>query len=108
MDDLAAKISRTAFEAAMQTAFQVRPEVSGAESMEVRLVEIKSRPAPPGYEQFSVLFLGPAAPIWPQGTYRFVHPAFGELDLFMVPLGRVSRGVEYEVCISREEAGRPG
>lgn len=108
MDDLAKKLSCSAFESALETAFQVTPGENGTESLEMRLVEVKSRSSPPGWEQFSALFLGPATPIWPQGIYRFVHPALGDLDLFMVPVARATRGVEYEVCISRESVPKPG
>lgn len=36
---------------------------------------------------FSVLFHGPLEPVMPQGTYRASHERFGELDLFIVPVG---------------------
>jgi hypothetical protein len=102
MDEPASQLSQSSFEGALDTAFEIRPGGSDAGPLAVRLVEVKARPAPPGHEQFSVLFVGPASPVWPQGTYRFVHAGLGEIDLFMVPVGRASAGVEYEVCISRD------
>jgi hypothetical protein len=100
MDDPIRSLSRSRFEAALDSAFEIRPCEEKGEPFLAQLVEVKARPAPPGREQFSVLFVGPAEPIWPQGTYRFTHPALGEVDLFMVPVGRGSQGIEYEVCFS--------
>jgi hypothetical protein len=100
MDDPIRSLSRSRFEGALGTVFEIHPCEDKAEPFSARLAEVKAGSAPPGYEQFSVLFVGPAAPIWPQGTYRFTHPALGEVDLFMVPVGRGSQGIEYEVCFS--------
>jgi hypothetical protein len=100
MDDPIRTLSRRRFEGALETPFEIRACEANAGSFSARLVEVKARPAPPGREQFSVLFVGPAEPVWPQGTYRFTHPALGEVDLFMVPVGRGSQGIEYEVCFS--------
>jgi hypothetical protein len=100
MDDPIRTLSRSRFESALDTAFEIRPCEEQAEPFTARLAQVKARPAPPGFEQFSVLFVGPAEPIRPQGTYHFTHPALGEVDLFMVPVGRGSQGIEYEVCFS--------
>jgi len=100
MDDPIRTLSRSRFEDALDTAFEIRRCEEEADPFTARLVEVKARPSPPGCEQFSALFVGPAAPILPQGTYRFTHPALGEVDLFMVPVGRRSQGIEYEVCFS--------
>jgi hypothetical protein len=100
MDDPINTLSRSRFEGALETTFEIRACEEGAEPFPARLVEVKARPTPPGHEQFSLLFVGPAEPIRPQGTYRFTHAALGEVDLFMVPVGRGSEGIEYEVCFS--------
>ncbi|MGH3150010.1 MAG: DUF6916 family protein [Streptosporangiaceae bacterium] len=36
---------------------------------------------------FSVLFHGPLEPVMPQGIYRLEHEQFGNVDLFIVPVG---------------------
>lgn len=100
--------SRKSLEGALETDFEIRPGEGGGEAFAARLVEVKARSAPPGHEQFSALFIGPDAPVRPQGIYRFVHAGLGELDLFMVPVGRASAGIEYEVCISRDARGDGG
>lgn len=107
MTDHAASMSRKSFEGALDTAFEIRPSEGGGEAIAVRLVEVKTLRAPPGYEQFSALFVGPQSPVLAQGTYRFTNAQLGELDLFMVPVGRALAGVEYEVCVSRDARNDP-
>jgi hypothetical protein len=95
-------LSQARFEGALDTTFEVKPAGSEHAPFAMRLVEVTARPAPRGSEQFAVLFIGPASPVMQQGTYRFAHATLGEVDLFMVPVGRSKTGVEYEVCISRD------
>lgn len=49
---------------------------------------------------FSVVFLGPAAPVWPQHIYRVEHDVMGTLDLFLVPLGPRDGGMMYEAVFT--------
>jgi hypothetical protein len=53
------------------------------------------------YESFSLLFLGPAGPLLPQGTYPFECEPLGRFDLFIVPIGRDPSGVKYEAAFNR-------
>jgi hypothetical protein len=101
MNDPSASFSRARLESALNSSFAVAPIDGQVPPHSLQLVEIKSRPAPPGYEQFSALFIGPAEPILAQGTYGFHHGTLGEFALFMVPVGRAGSGIQYEVCISR-------
>jgi hypothetical protein len=57
---------------------------------------------PQGQEraQFSLHFRGPATPVLPQGTYVVTHPALGDQELFLVPLGRDADGVRYEAAFA--------
>ena len=48
----------------------------------------------PGYEQreaFALHFRGPADPPLPQATYRLAHDGLGDLEIFIVPVGRRPR-----------------
>jgi len=90
---------KSRFERALDDVF-VMSAADASTSIEVRLVEVKARPAPPGYEQFSALFVGPPSPVWPQGTYRFSSERFGSADLFTVPLAPTASGASYEVCVT--------
>lgn len=50
-----------------------------------------------GREPFSLIFLGPPqSPYLPQGTYRFVHPQLGNLDIFIVPIGPQTDRMQYQ------------
>lgn len=59
-------------------------------------------PGPDGQErqQFSLVFRGPATLALTQATYRLDHAELGELDLFLVPIGRDSEGVRYEAAFA--------
>ena len=52
-------------------------------------------------EAFSLIFRGPAQPFLPQGTYHLQNEVLGELDLFLVPIGRREDGYEYEAVFNR-------
>lgn len=95
------QLKSSGFSAALHEAFTVSAIDAPSCQREVTLVELRNRPAPAGYEQFSLQFVGPVEPVMAQGTYQFVHHALGELHLFMVPVGKSAGGVQYEVCISR-------
>lgn len=59
-------------------------------------------PGPQGQErlQFSLVFRGPAAPVLPQGTFQVNHEGMGELELFLVPIGRDDTGLRYEAAFA--------
>jgi uncharacterized protein DUF6916 len=59
-------------------------------SFEAELVEVTEYPANAAgtfRTPFSVVFHGPMEPVMPQGTYRLEHEQFGEVELFIVPIG---------------------
>jgi len=57
-------------------------------------------PGPDGQErvQFSLVFCGAAA--LPQGTHRLAHADLGDLDLFLVPIGRDGDLTKYEAAFA--------
>ena len=69
------------------------------------MTTIRSTSAPPNFEQYSMLFIGPMDPVMSHGIYRFRHDVIGEIPLFMVPVGRDEEGTQYEVCVSRKTLG---
>ena len=83
----------------LNTKFRVPLESSGA--VELELVEVVSTLSTPRQEQFSVFFSGPADVYLPQMTYRMEHDALGQLDLFIVPVGRTPAGFKYEAVFNR-------
>lgn len=68
-----------------------RLQIEGQEPLELELFEIARYEENPDYaarkEPFSLLFLGPARPILPQAIYPLEHPAFGSMEIFLVPIG---------------------
>jgi hypothetical protein len=49
---------------------------------------------------FSLLFLGPPAPLLPQRIYRLEHPAFVLEEIFLVPLGPEAGKMRYEAIFT--------
>jgi hypothetical protein len=98
------QLKKSGFEAARENVFAVSAEAVPELVYSLTLTDLRSRPAPPGYEQFSMLFTGPALPLLPQGVYCFKHDRLGELPLLMVPISRGEDSAQYEVCISRSTA----
>ena len=100
MDELSTQLAQAGFEAAINSRFELA--VSGTTAtLPLELFEVTARRAPAGYEQYSALFRGPAAPLLPQATYVLTHPVLGELPLFIVPIGSDASGVTYEACVVR-------
>jgi hypothetical protein len=53
------------------------------------------------YENFSLLFHGPATPLLPQAMYRFSHEQAGEFDLFIVPVAKEQGVFHYQAIFNR-------
>lgn len=51
-------------------------------------------------ETFSLLFRGPLARAFPQGSYTVTHPQFGEESIFLVPVAREADGMRYEAVFN--------
>ena len=68
------------------------------------VTSLGAAPAPRGdfvfRAPFSLVFLGPAAVLLPQRTYRLSHGSLGELDIFLVPLGPKDGKLRYEAVFS--------
>ena len=93
-------LAQARFEAALDTRFELELPATG-HTLSLHLFEVTARTAPPGYEQYSALFRGPVTPALAQATYVMRHPAFGELALFIVPVGRDASSITYEACVAR-------
>jgi hypothetical protein len=98
------RLKKTNFETVAVRAFFLWTEDEPPRQLPFTLKEVNSHSAPQGFEQFSLLFQGPAEPLLAQGTYRFEHAQLGVMPLFMVPVARSAQGVWYEVCVSRVTA----
>jgi hypothetical protein len=81
--------------------FRVR--AGDALTLEARLTEAESLGdalAPGMRAPFSLMLLGPSAPILPQRIYAVEHTSLGSLELFLVPLQPDGDGARYQVIFS--------
>lgn len=49
---------------------------------------------------FSLIFLGPNDPMLLQATHRLAHDEMGDLDIFLVPIGKDERGYSYQAVFN--------
>jgi hypothetical protein len=84
------------------TKFLVR--VEAPRPLELELTQVKSYNPQASennnMERFSLFFDGPADMFLQQGLYPLEHPEMGEMQLFMVPIGRGEHGFQYEVVFN--------
>lgn len=76
--------------------------VAGAGQLEFTLARVdRLGGARPGARTpFSLTFRGPTAPVLPQAIYRFAHPRFDGLELFIVPIGPERDAMQYEAIFT--------
>jgi hypothetical protein len=76
--------------------------VAGDGELEFRLARVDrlGDPRPGARAPFSVIFRGPTAPVLPQAIYRFAHPRFAALELFIVPIGPEGDAMQYEAVFT--------
>jgi len=74
-------------------------------NVELELVEVvgaeNGLPEIEGVERFSIYFVGPGDFYLPQSTYRMEHDQLGQLEMFIVPVGKEQRGYRYEAVFNR-------
>ena len=93
------RLTLESFQPYVNETFQVLWDPDG--SLAVTLVECSATGhAGRGRQQFHVIFTGPLQPILPQRIYKLTHEQLGALDLFLVPIGPDSRGMQYEAVFT--------
>jgi hypothetical protein len=82
--------------------FLVRSDASSAQvQLTLASVTTWGHPVFEGARQpFTLLFHGVFDPWLPQAIYPFDHPALGEFDMFIVPVGPDEVGMRYEAVFS--------
>jgi len=88
------------FEPHVQDEFQIAPPACEI-ALSLKLIEVRrlGRAMRPG-GAFSLLFLSPPGPFYPQAIYPLTHATLGTLDLFLVPLGPKDGGNSYEAVFT--------
>lgn len=75
--------------------------ISPDQSLELRLAEARDLGSTPRQEQFSLLFQGSGHLLLQQAIYRVEHAELGQLDLFLVPVGKQPEGFLYQAVFNR-------
>jgi hypothetical protein len=74
---------------------------SGAVSLTLAEAVDLARDQPgPRRSPFSLIFRGPASPIFPQRIWALEHAALGRLEIFLVPIGPDAAGMRYEAVFN--------
>lgn len=80
--------------------FQVHldPEVK----LDLKLISVTPLSAASSYRRqpYSLLFVGPLAPLLPQAIYPLKNESMGELEIFLVPLGPQGKTLLYEAIFT--------
>ena len=94
-----AQMTAATFFPLVNTGFRVQMDPDRV--VEMRLTAVVENALSPEVESFTLSFLAPPGAPARQGSYPVVHDALGEFELFIVPVGRDARGVEYEAVFNR-------
>ena len=97
--DMLANWTQELFEQNLNTLFEVEVPGSGSQSLElITLTRLVSSPAAVA---FSAIFRGPLERPFGQGMYPTSHAQMGQVELFLVPVGREADGMRYEAVFNR-------
>jgi hypothetical protein len=93
------KLKRTTFAKHINSEFHVHDPA--AQPFPLKLIQVVPCAKTAQSEAFSLLFQGPVAHFIPQGIHKINHVQLGEVDLFLVPVGKNEHGFEYEAVFNR-------
>jgi hypothetical protein len=87
----------------INTKFSVKGPLPIPVELELARVEVRKNESTEqaGMERFSAVFYGPAESFLSQQMYELAHPEMGELQIFLVGLGKDERGFRYEAVFNR-------
>ena len=75
------------------------PNTDGINMKLVSVTAAKSHSSSPR-APFSLMFESSENTVRPQGCYAFTHEKFGTLEIFIVPVGRATRGIQYHAVFN--------
>ena len=90
--------TRDAFFACLHSKFRVLNVLP--EPLELELTAVSDLLETPRQAAYSIYFLGPADQMLPQHIYRLQHHQLGEMNLFLVPVGKQEHCYEYEAVFN--------
>lgn len=91
--------TRDAFFACLHTRF--RAVNVAPQPVDLELIDVTETIERAQQTFFSILFLGPVDFLLPQHIYTLQHETLGEMDLFLVPVGRRESGFEYQAVFNQ-------
>jgi hypothetical protein len=95
---MAASLTEKEFSQHVNTKFRVNLDADNG--LDLELVEVRGYMSKhneqTGMERFSVYFQGPGEPYLPQKSYTVQHDQMGEVEIFIVPIGKTDAGFRYE------------
>jgi L-ascorbate metabolism protein UlaG (beta-lactamase superfamily) len=97
-------LTKEAFKENLNTRFRV--SLGDANTTELELIEVLGTISTPRQEQFSIFFRGTPDYLLPQSTYQMEHEKLGEIDIFLVPVGREQDGFRYEAVFNYVNQGK--
>lgn len=93
------ELTKPLFLEQLNTSFQV--EYAPDQVLELTLIEVREGRSSPQQELFALTFRGPSTPLLAQYLFPFRHPAIGNFEMFLVPIGQDERGILYESVFNR-------
>jgi hypothetical protein len=92
------RFTKEAFSENLNTKFRIPlgPDLAA----DLELIEITEASSSPGQEQFALQFRGPLEYFFPQTIYHIEHEKMGEMDIFIVPVGKDKDGFRYEAVFN--------
>jgi len=78
-----------------------RVTTGNGRTLDLELISVSGLLETDKQRTFSVIFLGPVDISVGQGTYRIEHNKLETADVFIVPVARNNKGVEYEAVFNR-------
>ena len=93
------QLTKAMFAENLGTIFEL--QLTPAQAVELKLIELREGRSTPRQEQFALLFRGPLTTPLGQGLWHIRHDALGQFDLFLVPVDRDAEGFYYEAVFNR-------
>lgn len=88
------------FQACLNQTFLLKTDDYEDELELIQVDRMSQAQAPDGNEAFAVVFQSARPEPIPQRIYHMSNPQMGELELFIVPIGKDETGVRYEAVFS--------
>src|ERR687884_491955 len=97
---MAEKLLAPLYEQNLKTSF--RAVLPNSAEAEFHLIGVEKRPAPNGYESFSLFFSASQNVPPEQATYTLTHASMPQTAIFLVPVEQGPRGLIFQAVFNRQ------